>query len=668
MKFTLRKKIIIIMVFLITIPMVLLGSVLYYNSSNQLQSSTEEQLVSNVNNTASIIQNEIDALKNYVKLASVNNSIVETTVSSNEDMKGETKEILKKLLSENANLLESMWVVGRDGKIIVNAESTSVNVDVSDRDYFKTAISGIDTISDVLISKTTNEAIVVVAVPLKSGDNIVGVLSAGIKFSTLSDYISKVKVGESGYGYMINRDGLIVYHPNKDKVLNENSSDTDNADLKNLIEKMKNGESGQGYYTYEGSKKYMAYVPVSEWTIAVTVPYDEYMKPAFAIRKTTIAFVLVFSLVAIFVAFMLATKSIITPIKKLEKAMILVGQGDLSVRTNIQTGDEIEILGSFFNKMLSEQEQIVAKVRQGAKELVYTSEEMSSSAEEISSASTEITSSIQVVAEGAYNQNQSVIEASKVLTNLSSQVKLAQTKAISANESSILTKRAAETGRQRVDDTVRAMDIINSSTEETAKVLKTVNQLSDKVEEIIITINSIAEQTNLLALNAAIEAARAGEHGRGFTVVAEEVRKLSEESNSGSKEISTLISEMVKNIEKAVTSMDSAINAVKNGVAVVSDTDGSLVNIINAAEKIGVDIEEMVSIANEEVVTSEKVIALIKKIGDISEDASTNSASVASSSEEQTATVETLAATAEEVSALANELETMVDRFKVTEI
>lgn len=105
--------------------------------------------------------------------------------------------------------------------------------------------------------------------------------------------------------------------------------------------------------------------------------------------------VLVFSLVTIFVAFMLVTKNIITPIKKLEKAMILVGQGDLSVRTNIQTSDEIEILGSFFNKMLSEQEQIVSK------ELVYTSEEMSSSSEEISCASTEITSSIQVVAEGA---------------------------------------------------------------------------------------------------------------------------------------------------------------------------------------------------------------------------------------------------------------------------
>ncbi|MHC1682396.1 MAG: methyl-accepting chemotaxis protein [Clostridiaceae bacterium] len=668
MKLNLRQKITLIMVTLITIPMISIGILSYFNSSKALQSSTEQQLNSTINDTASIINNELNSLSNYVHLIALNKMLVNIAESgnANEESRKETNTFLKGLLSENSSFLESIAVVGKDGKVVVDDQSLSPDTDINDREYFKSAISGNEVASEVITSKTTGNLVIVVAAPLKSENNILGIVFAAIKFSALTDYVSKIKIGDSGYAYMIDKTGLVVNHPVKDKILKENASETDNIELKSLITKMMNGESGQGYYTYEGVKKFVAYAPASNWTVVVTAPYNEYMKPAINIRNITIIFVLIFSVVASVIAFIFSFRSIVNPIKSLENKMLLAGQGDLSVRSNIKTGDEIEVLSDSFNKMLGEQEQIVKKVREGAKELTSSSDEMAASSEEISAASQEIAVSIQEVAEYAENQNQSVIMASEVLVQLSSQVQIAQVKAVSANKSAASTKDAAENGRQRVDETVKAMKIINSSTHETAEILKNVNELSSKVEKIVVTINSIAEQTNLLALNAAIEAARAGEHGRGFTVVADEVRKLSEESNAGSKEINGLINEMVRNIENAVLSMDNAIDAVNNGVVVVNDTDKSLINIINAAKKIDEDIKEIVDITNDEVSTSEKIIDIIDAIGTSSEKTSSNSESVASASQEQTATVETLASIAEEVSLLATTLEEMVGNFKVS--
>lgn len=668
MKLSLGKKLMICFIILITIPMLSIGFVSYYSASNALQTTIEQQLKTTTSETANIIHNEIENTKIFVNAQSSNSTLVKVAEAngSNSELNKEAFNYLKDLLSKSNSVLETIGVVDKGGKLIVNNESTSVDVDLSDRDYFKSAISGTEAVSDVLISKTTGNTVVVVAYPLKSGNNIVGVLLATVKFSVISEQVEKIKIGETGYAYMMNKDGLILSHPVKDKILKENFSNSGDDQFEKIVERIKKGETSSDFYTYEGVHKYLSFTPASDWRVVVTAPTKEYMQPATYIKNLTIIIVLTFVIIAVIISYAFSKRSIINPIKKLEELMISVGHGDLSVRSYIKTGDEIEVLGECFNKMLVEQEEIVKKVRGGAVELVASSEELAASAEEISSASEEIANNIQEVSEDSGAQNDSVINASQVLVQLSSLVQIAQAKAVSASKNAESTKSTANNGRERVEDTVQAMNIINDCTSETAEVLRTVNELSQKVEKIVITINSIAEQTNLLALNAAIEAARAGEHGRGFTVVADEVRKLSEESNTGAREISTLIGEMVSNIEKAVLSMDSAISAVDNGVEVVNDTDKSLINIINAVNNIDNDIAGIVDLTNDQVATSEEIIKLIDNIGTISEGNYANSHNVAAAAEEQSSVVENLSATAEEVSALASELELLVGRFKVS--
>jgi methyl-accepting chemotaxis protein len=362
-------------------------------------------------------------------------------------------------------------------------------------------------------------------------------------------------------------------------------------------------------------------------------------------------------------AYLFTTRNIIDPIKGLEKLMIKAGEGDLTVKAEITTKDEIQTLGECFNIMIKHQSDIISSVRNGAEELAAASEEVSASTEEISSSTEHIAENIQNVASNAENQNNSIIETSEVLVQLSSLVQIAQKKALTAKNNSQNTVSAAKEGRIKVKETVEAIENINKASTETEDRLKVLNELSKQVSGIISTINNISSQTNLLALNAAIEAARAGEHGRGFTVVADEVRKLSEQTNIGSNEISSLVNEMVIQIERAVDSMSLGKQAVENGVVIASETDESFVNIINAVEQIAKDINQVVDITKDEVASSDQIVKLIDSVATITETTAASSQEVAASAEEQLSVIENLASSSEQTSAMANNLNSLVEKF-----
>ncbi len=664
MKLSLKVKISILLLLIISVPLSISGVISYNLASQALQTTIEEELKDTTNSAAKAVDDALEAVSNDLKIASQNTQLADFAA---EPIEGKGKENVYQFISgiqkDNTKLVETLIIADADGKALLTTSSKSPDVNLFDSEYFKQALQGKEAISEVIVSKETNKPIIAIAQPLLQNGRITGVLIGTIAFDTLSEPVAEVKIEDTGYGYMVDPTGLIVSHPEKEKVLKENLGGTSNKELNEIVGGMKAGKTSHGFYTYEGEYKFVSYQPAGNWVVATTVNYKEYMAPAVEIRNTTLLITVVFILIALLIAYFLTTRSIIKPIKKLETAMALAGDGDLTVHTSIKTGDELQALSESFNTMIDKQDAIIEKVRSNAVVLTAMSEEMAASSEEISASIEEISSSTQEIAYGAEMNNQSVVNASQVLVQLSSLVQMAQNKAAAASINASTTTQAAQDGRRKVMNTVEAMDSINSSTIETANLLETVNELSGKVSTIIVTINAIAKQTNLLALNAAIEAARAGEHGRGFNVVAGEVRKLSDETNSRANEISELVIDMVSKMEMAVTAMSGASKAVTEGVEIVNETDHAFVHIIESVEMITDNVQEILEITRDEVATSDQIIKLIDSMGTISETAAVNSESVSAATEEQAATVNNFVASAQEVSAMANELEILVEKF-----
>ncbi|RII32255.1 methyl-accepting chemotaxis protein [Clostridium chromiireducens] len=666
MKISLKIKLMITFFVLISIPMGILGVISYEMASRSIQASVEQQLKEQTSSTSVLIDETIVSVKHSLEVASLNSDLGKAIQNSNTENIDTAFQYIKNVQDKNKDFMEVLIITDAYGKVIIDNQTKEPDIDLSDREYMKQALSsGNEVVSEVLTSRFTGNPAIFIVYPLKENGKLIGTLVGSIKFESISNYAARIKVGQNGYAYMIDKNGLIVYHPDSSKILKENASDNAGEDLKLIINEMKAGKSSEGFYTYGNKYKYVVFQPADNWVIAVTAEYNEYMSAALGIRYNTIIIVIISIIVAMLCAYLYSTKGIINPIKSLEKLMKRAGEGDLTVRISIKSKDEIEELGNSFNEMIKHQDEIVRSVTNAAENLNAASEEMAASSEEISSATEEISATVTQVAQDAEKQNESIVDVSKVLVQLSSLVQLAQNRAKSTSSNAANTMAVADLGREKVEETVKAMNIISIGSDETAQSLESLSGLSTKVNGIINTINSIAEQTNLLALNAAIEAARAGEHGKGFSVVADEVRKLSEESNDRAKEIAILVREMVKQTQNAVSAMERAKEEVDNGVKIVSETDKAFVNIINAIENIAGHVNEILDITGDEVASSDKVIKLINDIATITESNTANSENVSLATEEQANAINNLTATAEETSAMAEELTKLVERFKI---
>ena len=353
------------------------------------------------------------------------------------------------------------------------------------------------------------------------------------------------------------------------------------------------------------------------------------------------------------------------PIQELEVLMGYVGDGDLRKHAQVCTADEIGRLSQSFNLMTDNQADVVATVIRGSHELGAASEELAASSQEMSATINEVARNVEQVAVKAVAGENGLVEVSKVLVQLSSLIQLAKDRAVSAGDGSSLTRRAASEGQATVAETVRCMGEMRGKILETEELIARLNEYSSQIGVITETITNIAGQTNLLALNAAIEAARAGEAGRGFAVVAEEVRKLAEQSDQGAREVAQLLGKVTENTTTAVAAARQSRMEMEKAVGSTDAAQLALRKIIEAVEQTVDDVGQIAEVTNDEVATSDKILALIDDLAKGIEETAQIAKEVATATDQTAGVVEGVAASAEEMTSMAAELQSHVARFKL---
>ena len=655
---TIKAKLTTMMVLTVLVSLCVLGLANHWNVKKIVIQDAEESLVS-------LSQNNSEKIGFWL-----NTRMAEIGVLANSPVleEGNIEQILPYLKEEaKRNPIYSRFLIADlQGNAYYSNDSKA---SVADRVFFQQAKAGKLNVADPVVSKVDGKMVVVVAGPIIKNGAVVGVLGGTITVDDLVKIVSDIKFGQTGYAYVLQKDGLVIMHPNKDLVMKDNALKDGNADpvLKSMTEKMVTNEKGLTQYRYNGVEKYLAYnlIPGTSWSLGVNVPVSEVTSKLNSVMWMAIIIFIVVIVISVVVAGLLAN-GFAKPIQELNRFAHRIANGDLSeskIKNNSK--DEIGQLGQAFTTMTENLRSLIQKVADSSQLVAASAEELTASSHQAAQATDHVATSIEQMAKETEKQVAAILNASTIIEASTLQTVQTAERGKSILEIVNLTANATEEGRGAVDKAIQEMENIGSKSAAVEKAIAELVTGSREISEIVSLISSIAGQTNLLALNAAIEAARAGEQGRGFAVVADEVRKLAEQSNQAAQKIATLIHYNEEKMSQAVEATKASADGIQSGVAIVTTTGDTFKEISNSVENLAKHIQVIATAVGEIADGNERVAGTIHSIEQLSQENSDEAQSISAATEEQVASMEEISTASQALATMASELQGEISKFKV---
>lgn len=653
----------------ILLPFLLLilatGGVIAYTSyiksvevtSSELGANIEQQM-QGTNNTFDMF---FEAKEHVVDRFSGNSLLVNVSEKTNADLLASFEETAK----SDETIMNIFMGTEKNGDMLLYPQADLPDdYDPRAREWYMKAMEKQEEViwTEPYFDAITGDTVITVAKAVTNGNQLQGVIGVDVSVKSLVTMVNDIKIGDTGYAVVFDQNGSYVVHPDTELI----GEDVSDSDYYQKI--LATGEQGLIDYQFEGRDKMMGFVTneTTGWKIGGTVYNEEFESRTQAIILPVAIVLLIVLIIAAVVSYFI-TRGVTKPIRKLQNTMKEVENGNLAVRTDIDSQDEIGELAESFEHMLSQIREMMMKISSVSDKVSNASKTLVTSSEQNTIAANEVAVTMEEIASGATSQADMMEQNTQATNTLSAIIeKVAQQNKKMHRESSELIS-ASEQGLATVNKLKVQSDQTKMMTNDVIGAINTLDERSANISKIVSKISEISNQTNLLALNAAIEAARAGESGRGFAVVADEVRKLAEQSENALKEIADIIREIQGETGKAVTLIHSTSDVMDTQLESVNETESSFHTIHSTIQSNNKLIEQVIELM-EEMVHNEKVLAdNTGNISAISQQTAAGTEEVSASVEEQTASMDQLGLLASELEEHATEMRNEMNKFTYEE-
>lgn len=474
--------------------------------------------------------------------------------------------------------------------------------------------------------------------------------------NNLSDV--KLEGMDSAYMYVVQNDGTMLYHPTKEKV----GQPVENAVIKGVVQQLQDGKKPGTTvveYDFNGTTKYSAYTILNNENILVlTADESEALAGITTVTGVAVGIIAIVVLIAIIISFIMGRR-LMRPLVKVSTIIEDVANGNIEADFSVvkESNDEIGLIIEKMKELTQSLGSIVGKIRNSSDTMSSNSYELNDTSSQTLAANNEISKAVEDVAEGSTGMAASISKINENLLEMSN-----ETKDINASVDEIKNQTTAVQDSSKImNDKIKSMQDSSHKMDEgisaISKRIETVNTTVDKVSNIVSVIEEISSETNLLSLNASIEAARAGDAGKGFAVVAQEIRVLSDNTNTELENIKQIISSLVEECRYCVQASGTIVedNAKqKEEIKAVLDEFGSLDEQIQKTAEKADEIEELVT----------AMIELNDDITKSSNSLTDVSAANAAATEEMNANIEELNAMMHGVSEMAEHMNNESDGLK----
>lgn len=673
---SLRKQLMLVFMMVSILPVVFMGFVTYKKVHTQVNMAQEKMLFAYAEGIKGNIDTTIGSAENILKSLAAQSDLLVLLEDINGD--GALNDViklnnvllsLKNAVKSSEKLYETIFITDLTGNIIADGSpyrEVYTKMNITETSYFKKIKEGNKfVIGEPIKSKATGRIVIPVARSIDSLASQMGVMVVMFDLEKFTSPIQSVQLGETGYVYIVNEEGIILHHKDFEKLLIKD----ENSFIQEKIwdfKKNKNFMGGVGSYALDNDRRIAAYQKLhnADWLVVATISKNEYEKSIMVIRN--FMGIIILCLVGIsFMVSLMYSKGITVPIGQLAQLMKRVSEGDLKVKADFHTNREIGMLNDSFNDMLANLHRLIEEIIVASYQVSDASHKISEISHHVYAFTTHVSKTVGEITTGAEEQARDVEAGVQKIDRLADSI-------YCVNEcTEVITKASNDTDKV-VHDGFGQIKILSEKSKEShqisMKIHKVVVEFMEEMKRIgmiVNAINNIAKQTNLLALNAAIESARAGEAGRGFAVVSDEIRKLAEQASRQTEGIQKIIDEIGKKAKNVECVVEENERIVEQQNEAVKDTEKSFEMILGATCEMSSNVQHILAVIEQMNQEKEEIIQTVSAISKIANETSAAAQKANATAQQQFATVEEMKVYANNLQILAQNLKESINAFQI---